>query len=112
MRQPQRPPEIYDLEARVLRTLASPLRLQIIEALAEGPLRVSALAERLEIPQPSMSQNLSILRSVGIVERVREGDGLRYQLTDPEVGHAIGWLSTLARRRLARFGQLAGSYEP
>ena len=59
---------IYTLQAEVLKTLASPRRIEIIHKLAEGPCEVGRLAEELGISQPNASQHLAVLRTAGLVE--------------------------------------------
>jgi DNA-binding transcriptional ArsR family regulator len=51
----------------VLKALAHPVRLRVIEALCRGEEHVTALAARLELPQPIVSQQLGILRAAGLV---------------------------------------------
>jgi ArsR family transcriptional regulator len=44
---------------------------------------VTALAERLAVPQPVVSQQLRILRGHGLVAATREGGFARYRLAEP-----------------------------
>jgi DNA-binding transcriptional ArsR family regulator len=65
--------EITILQAEVLKTLASPRRIEILHALARGPLEVGRLAEAIGASQPNVSQHLAVLRSAGVVEAERDG---------------------------------------
>ena len=56
--------EITVLQAEVLRTLASPRRLEILHRLADGPCEVGRLAEGLGLSQPNVSQHLAVLRAI------------------------------------------------
>ena len=87
--------EITRLQAEVLKTLASPRRLQILHLLFDGPREVGRLAAELELSQPNVSQHLAVLRSAGLVEAQRDGREVRYRLTDPDVMPQLGdlWLS-------------------
>ncbi len=70
--------------ARVLRMLAHPHRLKIVEILeAEPGIPVHAVTERLGLSQAATSQHLNQMRRVGLVESVREGKEVRYRLADP-----------------------------
>jgi ArsR family transcriptional regulator len=71
--------------AQFLRTLASPHRLMILCALAEGERSVGALAERLGIAQPNVSQHLFKLKAEGLVASRREGQTIFYRLASAEV---------------------------
>src|ERR1035437_7200866 len=103
---------IYEMQATLLKTLASPRRLEMIHYLGEaGPTEVWKLAEHFDIPQPAVSQHLAALRGVGIVDAVRDGREVRYQLADPEIVAACGLMRQVLMRRIARLGDLAASYE-
>jgi ArsR family transcriptional regulator len=69
--------------AEVLKAVAHPLRLRIVATLCAGESCVNALAERLGVPQPIVSQQLRILRGHGLVAATREGGFARYRLAEP-----------------------------
>jgi DNA-binding transcriptional ArsR family regulator len=59
--------------ARVLQALANPLRLGIMQALAEKPLTCSELQALLGCPQPTLSLQLKLLVDQGLVDTCKEG---------------------------------------
>ncbi len=91
--------EIYSLQADVLKTLASPRRLEILHRLAEGPCEVGRLAEELGLSQPNVSQHLAVLRSAGVVEAERDGREVRYRLADDDVMVACSIMRGVLQRR-------------
>jgi ArsR family transcriptional regulator len=99
--------EITILQAEVLKTLASPRRLEILHALAHGPMEVGRLAELIGATQPNVSQHLSVLRTAGVVEAERDGREVRYRLADPDVMVACGVMRGVLERRLTRLGEMA-----
>ena len=99
--------EITILQAEVLKTLASPRRLEILHALARGPIEVGRLATRIGATQPNVSQHLAVLRTAGIVDAERDGREVRYRLSDPDVMVACGVMRTVLERRLTRLGRVA-----
>ena len=102
---------IYALQATLLKTLASPRRLELVHYLGEaGAVEVRKLAEHFGMTQPAISQHLAALRGVGIVEAVRVGRDVRYQLADPEIVAACGLMRQVLIRRIARLGDMAASY--
>jgi ArsR family transcriptional regulator len=101
--------EITILQAEVLRTLASPRRLEILHALARGPIEVGRLAAAIGATQPNVSQHLGVLRAAGIVEAERDGREVRYRLADPDVMVACGVMRSVLERRLTRLGELASN---
>jgi DNA-binding transcriptional ArsR family regulator len=101
--------EITTLQADVLRTLASPRRLEILHRLAEGPCEVGRLADDLGYSQPNVSQHLAVLRTAGLVDADRDGREVRYRLTDPDVMVACGLMRRVLERRLRRLADLSAA---
>jgi DNA-binding transcriptional ArsR family regulator len=102
---------IYALQAEVLKTLASPRRLEIIHLLAEGPRDVGRLADELGISQPNASQHLAVMRAAGVVESERVGREVIYRLADPDVVVACGVMRGVLLRRLARLSEISDRAE-
>lgn len=75
-------------EAALFRALADPTRLRLVKLLSrqrdQHALCVNALAGRLGVSQPAVSQHLRVLRSVGLVKGQRGGYRVHYFL-NPEV---------------------------
>lgn len=99
--------EITMMQAEVLRTLASPRRLDILHRLADGPCGVGQLAITVGASQPNVSQHLAVLRASGLVEAERDGRDVRYRLVDPDVMVACRIMRSVLERRLARLASLS-----
>ena len=67
----------------VLKLLANEDRLLLLCQLSQGERCVSELEEQLGIRQPTLSQQLSVLRSVGAVNTRRDGKNIFYSVADP-----------------------------
>jgi DNA-binding transcriptional ArsR family regulator len=68
---------------RFLKTLANPDRLLILCQLVQGERRVGELEELLGITQPTLSQQLTVLREEQLVSTRREGKNIYYQFSSP-----------------------------
>jgi DNA-binding transcriptional ArsR family regulator len=101
--------EITILQAEVLKTLASPRRLELLHLLAEGPREVGRLAAALRMSPPNVSQHLAVLRTAGLVEFERDGREARYRLVDPEVMVACSVMRGVLERRIQRLARLAAA---
>lgn len=84
-----------DDAARLLKVLSNRDRLMILCHLAEGERNVGELEALLQLRQPSLSQQLSRLRTEGLVETRRQGKSIYYSLASPEVREVIGVLYRL-----------------
>lgn len=71
--------------ARLLRLLANENRLLLLCHLAGGESPVNALAARLGLSQPALSQHLARLREDGLVATRREAQQVFYRVADPRV---------------------------
>ena len=76
--------------SEVFRSLASPVRVAIIDRLGHGEACVHELVEELGISQPLASQHLRVLRSANLVTGVRRGREVAYALADEHVAHIVG----------------------
>lgn len=72
--------------------LASPARLHIVWALAQGESDVTGLAERVGGALPAVSQHLTKLKLAGLVRSRREGRRQVYLLDDPDVVEVVSLL--------------------
>lgn len=68
-----------------LKILANPERLLLLCELLGGERCVSELEAELEIHQPTLSQQLGVLRTQGVVETRREGKNIYYRVSDPNL---------------------------
>ncbi|HMM71141.1 MAG TPA: metalloregulator ArsR/SmtB family transcription factor [Rhodocyclaceae bacterium] len=68
----------------LLRILANEERLLLLCQLAEGPRCVGELERLLDIRQPTLSQQLGVLRKSGLVDTRREGKSIHYRLASAE----------------------------
>jgi DNA-binding transcriptional ArsR family regulator len=101
--------DIDAIQASLLRTMASAHRLRIIHVLGIGPCEVNEIARDLGLGQAATSQHLAAMRSVGLVEAIRDGRTMRYQLCDPEILAACSLMRSALVRRLSRLGDLAAA---
>jgi len=103
--------DLDELQASVMRALASRTRLRFIHALATGPCEVHDLADALGLGQVATSQHLAALRAVGLVEATRDGRTAEYRLSDPGIATACEVFRAVLVRRLAHMGDLAANAE-
>jgi DNA-binding transcriptional ArsR family regulator len=67
------------------RILGVPLRLQILNELAEGERTVTALVEATGSTQPNVSKHLTTLLTHRLVKREKRGNSAYYSVADPAV---------------------------
>ena len=72
-----------DRAVSALRLLANKDRLLLLCQLTQGEMCVSDLEAQLNICQPTLSQQLGVLRSEGVVSTRRQGKNIFYGVADP-----------------------------
>jgi len=75
--------------ATTLHALATPSRLLILDRLRHCPSTVGDLAESIGMEQPAVSQQLRILRNLGLVTGERTGRSIVYELYDDHVAELL-----------------------
>jgi Predicted transcriptional regulators len=101
--------DIDELQASMLRTLASAHRLGILHLLGDRSFEVNEVARELGMSQAAASQHLGAMRAAGLVEAIRDGRTVTYRLTDPQVLLACNLMRAVLVRRLSRLGDLAAA---
>ncbi len=76
--------------AELLRALADPVRLRIVDALRSAPKCVSELSESLQLEIVTVSHHLGILHSVGLLDREKKGRFKVYRLRKGVLAPAHG----------------------
>lgn len=76
-------------KVELLKVIAHPVRIKILDELTRGVKCVSDFGEFLEISQPNVSQHLSILRRCGVIDYYVDGRLKCYFLKDPIIPDII-----------------------
>lgn len=91
-----------ELEARLFQTLASPVRLRILELLrASGSMTVGEIYQRLGLAPANASQHLGVLRAQGLVIRRRAGTSMHYSIAERALYHLLDGARALCERQIA-----------
>lgn len=77
--------QIFELHAELLKALAHPRRLEIVNLLRDQKLSVTDIYEMLDLPQANISQHLMILREAGVVVTHRQGKQIFYSISHPKI---------------------------
>ncbi len=92
--------ELGLLHSNICTAVGDPKRIQILYALYDQPRNVSALAEALATPQPTISRHLTVLRDRSIVMAKREGQSVIYSLSTPKIIEILDAMRQILRDSL------------
>ena len=87
--------------AEVLRGMAHPIRLGIVELLneANGSLSVTKIYTKLDLAQPIGSHHLGVLRNVGVVTKEQQSRFVYYTLSKDVIKSAMDVLAALVEEK-------------
>lgn len=74
--------KMQQFQAEFFKALAHPLRIRILEVLAEGEKSVNEIQQAIGMEGSAVSQQLMVLRSKHIVTGVKDGNRVIYSLKD------------------------------
>ena len=89
--------ELTLLHGNICQALGDPKRIWILYSLYEEPRHVSALAEDLGMPQPTVSRHLRVLRERGLVKTERNGTAVIYTVSDERMIKVIDTMRQVLR---------------
>ncbi|MCX5682288.1 MAG: metalloregulator ArsR/SmtB family transcription factor [Planctomycetota bacterium] len=89
--------ERYDARARIVKSLAHPTRLFIVDALSRGERCVQDLTEMVGADISTVSKHLTILKAAGIVEVEKRGAQVFYSLRCPCVTNFFGCVEAVLK---------------
>jgi ArsR family transcriptional regulator len=85
----------YDALADILKAIAHPTRLLILEELSERSRCVSELTEMIGADTSTVSKHLTLMKSAGIIENQKNGNKVIYSLRVPCVMKFMGCIESV-----------------
>ncbi len=79
-----------------MRSLAEPIRLQVVQALQHGERCVCDLTSDLDLAQSKLSFHLKVLKEAGLIRARQEGRWIYYRLEPSTLLLLRDWLGQLA----------------
>jgi len=101
---------LFEAIAVMGKAFASPVRLELLDLLAQAPRTVDELARASGQSTANTSQHLQALHAAGLVERNREGTSVRYALAGEQALKLWLALRQTSARQLAEVERAARDY--
>ncbi len=92
----------FEVRAKIIKALAHPTRLFIVDELSRGEQCVCELTRMIEADVSTVSKHLSILKQAGIVQDEKRGAQVFYNLTVPCVLNFFGCVESVLKARIER----------
>lgn len=102
--------QIYELHADVCKTLANPIRIEIINTLRSKEMLYGGLLSAIKIKKANLSQHLAVMRSKGIVKTRRDGVNIYYRIANPKVIKACDIMREVLMEYLSETNKTASKW--
>ncbi len=100
--------ELAIARADILKAIAQPTRLKIIELLRDGEKCVCEIFPAIAEEQSNTSRHLSLMQSSGILQRRKDGIKIMYMLKYPEVLEIVEIVSAILKKEISGKNDLFG----
>lgn len=87
------------LTASLIKALANPIRLRLMQELADADLTASDLVRLCRVSKANLSQHINLLKREGLVACVKRGTFCHYSLGDKRVLRALALLEAILDAR-------------
>jgi len=94
--------EICRMKADIFKALGHPIRLRIVELVADGEKSVSELVEAMGAEPSNTSRHLAVLKRAGIVTDRKEGLNVYYRLELPCVANFFTCVTQAVKEKLEK----------
>jgi rhodanese-related sulfurtransferase/DNA-binding transcriptional ArsR family regulator len=102
--------QVFERLAQIGTALSSPVRLDVLELLAQGEQTVQALAELTGASIANTSQHLQKLKAAGLILGRKQGQQVFYRLAGDEVVALLGALAVVGQRHVADIERIVRLY--
>ena len=75
--------KMYEARVVVIKAMAHPTRLFILDQLKSGPMCVCEINEMIDADMSTISKHLSVLKNAGLVSSIKKGLQVNYSLEMP-----------------------------
>ena len=98
--------KVYSILAKMIKAMANPRRLEIIDLLGQGEKSVEEIAIETSMSVANTSQHLQVMKTANLVEIRREGNFIYYRLAHEEIFKSWQSLRELGMERIAEIDKL------
>lgn len=98
--------ELALARAEILKAIAQPTRMKIIEFLRDGERCVCEIFPAIAEEQSNTSRHLNMMQNCGILARRKEGVKIMYRLKHPEVLEILKLASSILKREISGRNEL------
>jgi rhodanese-related sulfurtransferase/DNA-binding transcriptional ArsR family regulator len=100
----------YSMLASMIKAMANPHRLEVVDLLGQGEKTVEEIANETNMSIANTSQHLQVLKAANLVEIRREGNFIYYRLTHEEIYRSWQTWRNLGLKHIAEMEKLVNDF--
>uniref|UniRef100_A0A831UBK3 ArsR family transcriptional regulator n=1 Tax=Geobacter metallireducens TaxID=28232 RepID=A0A831UBK3_GEOME len=93
--------ELVELRADIMKALAQPTRLKIIDFLRDGERCVCEIFPAIGEEQSNTSRHLNMMLAAGVLSRRKEGLKIYYAIKHPEILEVVDTITLIVKQEIA-----------
>ena len=97
---------ILELKAEVLKALAQPTRLKILELLRNGERCICEIVPAINGEQSNISRHISLMQKSHLVTTRKDGVKVMVKVRDPKIFEILDSVSLLLKKQIQETGKL------
>ena len=97
---------VFELKAEVLKVLAQPTRLKILELLRHGERCICEIVPAIKGEQSNISRHISLMQKSHLVTTRKDGVKVMVKVKDPKIFEILDHVGFLLRRQIVEDGKL------
>ena len=97
---------VLELKAEILKALAQPTRLKILELLRNGERCICEIVPAINGEQSNISRHISLMQKSHLVTTRKDGVKVMVKVSDPKVFEILDGISLLLKKQIVETGKL------
>ncbi len=97
---------VLELKAEILKALAQPTRLKILELLRNGERCICEIIPAINGEQSNISRHISVMQKSRLIDTRKDGVKVMVKIRDPRVFEILDTISLLLKKQIVETGKL------
>jgi len=101
---------VLELKAEILKALAQPTRLKILELLRNGERCICEIVPAINGEQSNISRHISLMQKSNLVTTRKDGVKVMVKVSDPRVFEILDSIALLLKKQIIETGKLVQQF--
>jgi ArsR family transcriptional regulator len=101
---------VLELKAEILKALAQPTRLKILELLRNGEKCICEIIPAINGEQSNISRHISLMQKSNLVTTRKDGVKVMVKVSDPRVFEILDSIALLLKKQIIETGKLVQQF--